>query len=305
MKRDYYDVLGVARDAGQQRDQEGLPQGGPRVPPGRQPRGPGGRGQVQGAAEAYEILSDADSRAAYDRYGFDGPARPPDDRLRARLLPGPLQRLLRRRHVRQRAARLRAACGAPRAARRRRPAATTWRSRLDLTFAESVFGIAKEVEVEADAACETCGGTGAAPGTGREQCPQCNGSGRMREVSSLGGFGQFIRTSTCTVCRGRGTIVKEPCESCRGTGRLRADADGQGRGAGRHRPRPAPAPVGRRRRRRPGRPVRRPLRARDRRTRRALRARRRRPHLPPGHHHGRGRARARPSTSPRSTATSS
>src|SRR5665647_3093863 len=58
-------------------------------------------------------------------------------------------------------------------------------------------------------------------GTGRESCPQCHGSGRMREVSSLGGFGQFIRTSTCNVCRGRGSIVKEPCESCRGTGRLR------------------------------------------------------------------------------------
>jgi molecular chaperone DnaJ len=93
---------------------------------------------------------------------------------------------------------------------------------LALTFSEAVFGAAREVEVEADAACETCEGSGAAPGTGREQCPQCKGSGRMREVSSMGGFGQFIRTSTCSVCRGRGTIVAQPCESCRGTGRLRA-----------------------------------------------------------------------------------
>ena len=87
-------------------------------------------------------------------------------------------------------------------------------ARLDLTFAESVFGVTKDVEVTADATCETCGGSGAKAGTGREQCPQCHGSGRMREVSSLGGFGQFIRTSTCNVCRGQGTIVKEPCETC-------------------------------------------------------------------------------------------
>ncbi len=92
---------------------------------------------------------------------------------------------------------------------------------LQLTFAEAVFGVAKQVEVRADRPCGTCGGNGASPGTGRETCPQCHGSGRMREVSSLGGFGQFIRTSTCSLCRGQGSIVNHPCETCRGTGRTR------------------------------------------------------------------------------------
>jgi molecular chaperone DnaJ len=92
---------------------------------------------------------------------------------------------------------------------------------VELDLREAVFGTTREVEVKADVACETCGGTGAVPGTGRETCPQCHGSGRVREVSSLGGFGQFIRTSTCPLCRGQGTIVKQPCETCRGTGRQR------------------------------------------------------------------------------------
>jgi molecular chaperone DnaJ len=82
--------------------------------------------------------------------------------------------------------------------------------------------VSRDLEVRADVACETCQGSGAKPGTGRESCPQCGGTGRTREVSSLGGFGQFVRTSTCSVCRGQGTIVREPCETCRGTGRRRA-----------------------------------------------------------------------------------
>jgi molecular chaperone DnaJ len=92
---------------------------------------------------------------------------------------------------------------------------------LELTFAEAVFGVSHDVEVTAEDRCATCDGSGARPGTGRDSCPQCHGSGRMREVSSLGGFGQFVRTSTCNVCRGRGSIVNDPCEDCRGTGRVR------------------------------------------------------------------------------------
>ena len=121
----------------------------------------------------------------------------------------------------------------------------------------------------------------------------------------MGGFGQFIRTSTCSVCRGQGSIVNDPCETCRGTGRL-----------GRHAPSRSTCPPASRdgqtlivrgagRRRGAGRPAGRPARARRRRAARALRARRRRPHLPPGHHHDRGGRSARPSTCRRWTATSS
>jgi len=166
------------------------------------------------------VLSDADTRAAYDHYGFDG--------LRGRQMTdfehvgfgdlfniffggGMFDSVLRD------AGGMWGAAGGNSPA----PRGDDVEARLDLSFSESVFGVTRDVQVTADAPCETCGGSGAKAGTGREQCPQCHGSGRMREVSSLGGFGQFIRTSTCNVCRGQGTIVKEPCESCLGTGRVR------------------------------------------------------------------------------------
>ncbi len=221
MKRDYYDVLGVSRDADQQQIKKAFRKVARTYHPDVNREDPEAEAKFKEAAEAYEILSDADTRSSYDRYGFDG--------LRGRQMTdfehvsfqdlfnvffggGMFDSVLRDAGGMWGGAS--GTAGPPRG--------DDVEARLDLTFTEAVFGVAKEVEIEADGACDTCGGSGAAPGTGREQCPQCHGSGRMREVSSLGGFGQFIRTSTCNVCRGRGTIVKEPCESCRGTGRLRA-----------------------------------------------------------------------------------
>ena len=220
MKRDYYDVLGVRRDAGAGEIKKAFRKLARECHPDVNHEDPDCEARFKEAAEAYEVLSDADTRAAYDHYGFDG--------LRGRQMTdfehvgfgdlfniffggGMFDSVLR-----DAGGMWGAATGSAPA-----PRGDDVETRLDLTFAEAVFGATKEVEVAADAACESCSGSGAKAGTGREQCPQCHGSGRMREVSSLGGFGQFIRTSTCTVCRGQGTIVKEPCEMCLGTGRLR------------------------------------------------------------------------------------
>jgi molecular chaperone DnaJ len=220
VKRDYYDVLGVPREAGQPEIKKAFRKEARACHPDVNPDDPEGEARFKELAEAYEVLSDADARAAYDRYGFDG--------LHGRQMTdfdhvsfqdlfsvffggGMFDSVLR-----QSGGSWGAAAGAAPA-----PRGNDVEVELALDFAESVFGVSKEVEVEADVACETCAGSGAAPGTGREECPQCKGSGRMREVSSLGGFGQFIRTSTCSVCRGRGTIVAQPCETCRGTGRRR------------------------------------------------------------------------------------
>ncbi len=220
MKRDYYDVLGVRRDAGAGEIKKAFRKLARECHPDVNQEDPDCEVRFKEAAEAYEVLNDADSRAAYDHYGFDG--------LRGRQMTdfehvgfgdlfniffggGMFDSVLR-----DAGGMWGAATGSAPA-----PRGDDVETRLDLTFAEAVFGVTKEVEVAADATCESCTGSGAKAGTGREQCPQCHGSGRMREVSSLGGFGQFIRTSTCTVCRGQGTIVKEPCETCLGTGRLR------------------------------------------------------------------------------------
>jgi molecular chaperone DnaJ len=221
VKRDYYDVLGVSREAGRAEIKKAFRKEARACHPDVNPDDPECEARFKELAEAYEVLSDADSRAAYDRYGFDGlRGRPMTDfdhvsfqDLFSVFFGGGMFDSVLRDSGGMRGA---AAGTAP------APRGDDVEIEVRLSFSESVFGTSKEVDVEADAACETCAGSGAAPGTGREQCPQCKGSGRMREVSSLGGFGQFIRTSTCSVCRGRGTIVAQPCETCRGTGRLRA-----------------------------------------------------------------------------------
>jgi len=220
VKRDYYDVLGVSRDVGQAEIKKAFRKQARACHPDVNPDDPESEARFKELAEAYEVLSDEDARAAYDRYGFDGLRGRPmtdfdhvsfQDLFNVFFGGGMFDSVLRD---------ARGAWGAAGGAAPA-PRGDDVEARLDLTFAEAVFGVTRDVEVAADAVCEACSGSGAKAGTGREQCPQCHGSGRMREVSSLGGFGQFIRTSTCTVCRGQGTIVKEPCETCLGTGRVR------------------------------------------------------------------------------------
>jgi molecular chaperone DnaJ len=219
VKRDYYDVLGVSRDADAAQIKKAFRNLARECHPDVNPNDPECEAQFKELAEAYEALSDADSRAAYDRYGVDG--------LKGRshidfehvgfsdlfniFFGGGFDSSLRDTGGMWGTS----GGGAP------APRGDDVEVALTLTFTEAVFGASKEVEVRAEKACETCGGSGARTGTGRETCPQCHGSGRMREVSSMGGFGQFVRTITCNVCRGQGSIVKEPCATCRGAGRVR------------------------------------------------------------------------------------
>ncbi len=222
MKRDYYDVLGVGRDADDAEIKKAFRGLARQFHPDVNPDDPDAEARFKELAEAYEVLSNDQSRAAYDRYGFDG--------LRGQAMPDfsqfgfadlfdvffggdPFGSVLR-------GAGASGPWGA--SAMAGSPRGDDVEAEVELELVEAAFGTSREVEVRADVACETCQGSGAKPGTGRESCPQCGGTGRTREVSSLGGFGQFVRTSTCSVCRGQGTIVREPCESCRGTGRRRA-----------------------------------------------------------------------------------
>jgi molecular chaperone DnaJ len=221
VKRDYYDVLGVGRDADQAQIKKAFRKLAREHHPDVNPDNAESEAAFKECAEAYEVLSDADSRAAYDRYGFDGLRGRPmtdfehvgfGDLFNIFFGGSPFDSVLR-----NAGGMWGAAAGSP-----PQPRGADVDARLELTFAESVFGVSRDVEVTAEVTCETCEGSGARPGTGHETCPQCHGSGRMREVSSMGGFGQFIRTVTCSVCRGQGRIVQEPCETCRGTGRVRA-----------------------------------------------------------------------------------
>jgi len=222
MKRDYYDVLGVGRDADDTRIRKAFRRLARDFHPDVNPDDPQAEAQFKELAEAYEVLSDPQSRAAYDRYGFDGlRGRPLTDfshfgfaDLFDVFFGGDMFGSVLR------AGGVQGGWGAA-AGTAPSPRGDDVAVELELEFVEAVFGVTRDVEVEADALCESCEGSGAEPGTGREACPQCRGSGRMREVSSLGGFGQFIRTSTCSLCRGQGSIVRSPCGACLGTGKRR------------------------------------------------------------------------------------
>ncbi len=91
---------------------------------------------------------------------------------------------------------------------------------LEVTLEEAFRGVDKEIQVPRTEVCEVCGGSGAKPGTSQKTCPRCNGTGQLRIVRSAG-FAQFVQVGVCPNCRGRGTIVEVPCTECRGSGVVR------------------------------------------------------------------------------------
>ena len=91
---------------------------------------------------------------------------------------------------------------------------------LELTFEEAAFGCEKTILVTRSEKCETCGGTGAKKGTSPETCPVCHGTGQVRTTQRTP-FGVFQTAGVCTNCHGTGKVIKEPCESCGGTGQIR------------------------------------------------------------------------------------
>lgn len=164
---------------------------------------------------AYEVLSDADKRAMYDRYGKEGPPgfggfdfgdgmRDPFD-IFAEVFGN-----------------FGGFGGFGRTGRGAGPRrGNDLRTGLDITFEEAVFGVEKEVEVRRQEHCPVCSGSGAKPGTSPETCPECNGSGQTRQVQHTL-LGSFVNITTCPRCNGKGTVIRTPCDECRGTGRTYA-----------------------------------------------------------------------------------
>ena len=91
---------------------------------------------------------------------------------------------------------------------------------LDITFEESFLGVEKEIVITRNETCSTCHGTGAKPGTNPMKCPNCKGTGQIKQVQNTI-LGQVQTTRTCPECHGTGEIIKEPCENCRGKGTVR------------------------------------------------------------------------------------
>ncbi|HET9074261.1 MAG TPA: molecular chaperone DnaJ [Solirubrobacteraceae bacterium] len=214
-KRDYYEVLGVPRDAGDTEIKKAFRRLARELHPDVNPS-PEAEAQFKEAAEAYEVLSDADRRATYDRYGHEGlrsSGGAPNfdgfgsinDIFEAFFGGGGLGGFA-------------SAFGGGGG----RPGGPVQGSDISasarISLAEAAHGATVEVGFDAITVCEHCRGNGAEPGTPIETCSRCEGAGQIRQVARTP-FGQVVRAAVCDVCGGEGKVPRNPCGVCRGRGR--------------------------------------------------------------------------------------
>lgn len=203
-ERDYYDILGVPRNASNEQIKRAFRKLAFQYHPDHN-SSDGAEDSFKEINEAYSVLSDADKRASYDRYGrvvtdlhggFEGFNFGGFGDIFDAFFGG-----------------------ATTTSRRRAPQkGANLKTRLTLTFEEAVFGVDKEFEIGRVENCSLCNGLGCKPGTNPEKCPECNGSGQVRRAQqSL--FGQFVQVNTCSRCHGEGTVIIHHCPQCKGKGR--------------------------------------------------------------------------------------
>ena len=209
MRRDPYEVLGVARDADERQIKRSFRTLARELHPDVNRHDPEAEEKFKEAAEAYEILSDNERRATYDRYGFEGL----DSRGFASAAHGfgsfadifdaffggdPFGGSFGR--------------GAGRVQ------GGDVAVEVEISLEEAARGTTVEVAYDLVDLCEHCRGNGAEPGTPIETCSQCQGAGRVRAVTRTA-FGQLVREQACDVCGGEGRVPSQPCEQCGGRGR--------------------------------------------------------------------------------------
>jgi molecular chaperone DnaJ len=206
-RRDYYEVLGVGRGASEQEIKSAYRKQALKDHPDRNPGDKAAEERFKEAAEAYSVLGDPEKRARYDRFGHAGVSAAPPGAggFNADIFAdfsdifGDFFGF-----------------GGGRRAGPTRGA--DLRYDLEIGFDESYAGSETTIQIPREEPCETCHGSGAAPGTSRETCPQCRGTGQLRYQQ-----GFLVVARTCGQCGGAGQIVKTPCQTCRGTGRVTRD----------------------------------------------------------------------------------
>lgn len=214
-KRDYYELLGVGRNATQEEIKKAYRQLARKYHPDVNKEDPNAAEKFKEFTEAYAVLSDEQKRALYDQYGhaaFEQGAGPGGfggfDFDISDFGFGDLFDIIFGASATGRGRR-----GGPRRGADRE-------MRIDISFEDAMFGIEKDLELPRTESCEHCGGSGAEPGTATKSCPACRGSGKVRSVQNTP-FGRFESVRPCSQCRGEGSIIEKPCKACRGTGQER------------------------------------------------------------------------------------
>jgi len=211
-KRDYYEVLGVDKNATAEEIKKAYRQTAKKYHPDLNPGDAEAEAKFKEANEAYSVLSDDQKRAQYDRFGHagvDGAGQGFNYQdfdfgdlgdIFGSIFGGGFGGGSRRRSGPQQGAHLKYG--------------------MSLTFMEAAFGCEKDINIEKEDLCTACNGSGAQPGTAPETCPTCKGAGRVQQQTQTL-FGMTMVTKTCPACGGRGTVIKNPCQSCNGKGRRR------------------------------------------------------------------------------------
>ena len=218
-KRDYYEVLGVDKNASEDEIKKAYRKIAIKYHPDRNPDDPKAEEKFKEAAEAYSVLNDAQKRQQYDQFGFDGPGGgfggfgdgagfSMDDifSMFGDVFGG--------------GAGFGGFGGGSRQAPRYRGA--DLRLKVKLSLQEVVTGVTKKFKVRKDVVCNHCHGTGAEGGSSSETCPNCHGSGvEIRTQQSI--FGMMQTQTTCHVCGGEGKVIKNKCSHCHGDGVVKGE----------------------------------------------------------------------------------
>lgn len=208
-KRDYYEVLGVDKNADDAALKKAFRQLAKKYHPDVNPGDADAEQKFKEVQEAYAVLSDADKRRQYDQFGhaaFDGTGGAGGFDFSGMDVGDIFSDLFGDFFGGGR----RSADTGPRKG-------ANLRASVRITFEESISGCEKELEIVLKDECKTCHGTGAKPGTSAETCPKCGGKGKvMYSQQSL--FGMVQNVQTCPECHGSGKIIKEKCSDCRGSG---------------------------------------------------------------------------------------
>jgi len=218
-KRDYYEILGVSRDASQDEIKKAYRKTAIKFHPDKNPDNPEAEEKFKEAAEAYEVLRDPDKRARYDRFGhqgvgsgagaggFGGGGMSMEDIFSqfGDIFGGSAFESF--------------FGGAAGGRGQRQRKGSNLRIKLKLNLQEIAHGAEKKIKVKRYMACDVCGGNGAKNGTSVSTCPTCSGTGQVRKVVNTM-LGQMVSANTCPTCGGEGKTIDERCHKCHGEGRL-------------------------------------------------------------------------------------
>lgn len=223
-RRDYYQILGVERNASADEIKKAYRKLALQYHPDRNPGNKESEEKFKEAAEAYEVLGDAEKRRRYDQFGHEGmrgtdfrPFTDVNDVFSAFSdifgagFGGSIFDDMFGGQTRQRS---RGGTGSP---------GSDLKIRLKLTLEEIATGVEKKLKIKKWVPCKTCNSTGAKSANATTTCPECKGTGQLRQVSRSV-FGQFVNISTCHACNGEGRIVQNPCTTCSGEGRVQGES---------------------------------------------------------------------------------